>query len=80
MNRYETLDRLILEAISNEFNPYENNPVWYEAERLRELEKTTGAFRHPMRIVDHRLQHLRKKGSVYYVAKGFRRGWHIKHT
>jgi hypothetical protein len=80
---YAKLDALILEAITSgrRFGQSLGHEVSCESTRL------AGIYcREPYRIVDQRLQYLRKKGKIYYIAGQQQaaslklwRGWHINH-
>lgn len=77
---YEKLDHLIVEAIkggASKFEAIHAGAVKDEAERLHsEDRKVRGPSAKPLfRIIDSRLQALRKRGSIEH-AKG--RGWIIK--
>lgn len=61
MGHYDLLDSLILAAISNENNPLYEETVRSEARRLKD---TLGRLEY--RILDGRIQHLRKQGKIKY--------------
>ncbi|WP_234265218.1 hypothetical protein [Hydrogenophaga sp. NFH-34] len=62
---YEAIDILILKAIENGYKPLYHRPVVLEAARLALL-----TSRDEWRIIDGRLQALRKQGRIAYQAKG----------
>ena len=66
MNKYETLDELIVESIRNNEpgGPCHGKGVLNEAARL---EKSTG--RDGFRIVDGRIQALRRAGKICFATK-----------
>jgi hypothetical protein len=67
MTDYSKMDNLILESIAygaKTFSTIDNGDVYREAQRLQD--ETGGpAFR----IIDRRLQALRKKGLIQYTTK-----------
>lgn len=67
MNQYETLDELIVESIRNNepSGPCHGKGVLNEAARL---ESATG--RDGFRIVDKRIQALRRSGKICFATKG----------
>ena len=77
MSQYDTLDRLMLARLAKlncglNFMFLNAQEVRDESERL---EKETG--RDAYRVIDGRLQYLRKKGVIEYDSK---RGWEITKT
>ena len=62
MKAYDLLDSIILSAISNGSNPLYENDCSKEALRISE---NTG--RETFRIIDGRLQALRKAGKIKYL-------------
>lgn len=75
MSKYDTLDKLIIEAITagaTAFGDIDTGAAAAEAVRLqREEQPTKPAFRH----IDARLQALRKKGLIEFSRCG---GWKLK--
>lgn len=71
MNQYEKIDQLILKAIGIRSSPLYNYDVCKEAYRLRDL---TG--RENYRIIDGRVQALRKRGVIRFV-RGTRAHWEL---
>lgn len=73
---YETLDKLIIDAIACGKNPLYAGTVSAEAERIAEA---TG--RKQFRVIDGRLQALRKSGVIMHQTKseasGGQSGWKI---
>jgi len=75
MNQYEEIDRRILKAIEQRSNPLCSQQCRDEAKRLAE---TTG--RESFRVIDGRLQAMRKAGKIQYrtkVGSGGQGGWHL---
>lgn len=78
MSKYEELDRLIINSLKNThifFLPY-SGKHWKEACRIA---SETG--REDFRVIDGRLQALRKAGKIVYLKKADapsgREGWHL---
>jgi hypothetical protein len=61
---YDELDRRILAAIGAERNPLHEREVSGEAGRLARL-----AGREEFRVIDGRLQALRKRGDIQWLSK-----------
>ena len=76
MSHYENLDGLIIAAIKAHRNPIYAAEVNTEAEALAEATK-----REAFRVIDGRLQALRKAGRILWLTKaqapGGLGGWHI---
>lgn len=75
MSQYQELDARILAAIIAKRNPLYANTVSEEASRLAAL---TG--REDFRVVDGRLQALRKAGTIRHLTKvegGGTAGWQV---
>lgn len=64
MSKYETLDALILDAVAARVHPFGARPVLSEADRLA---RETG--RADFRVIDGRLQALRKAGRIKHLTK-----------
>ncbi|EMF03318.1 hypothetical protein [Serratia marcescens] len=67
MTDYSKLDSMIIEKIkagSRTFSQIESGGVYSEANRLHKL-----SGRQAIRIIDGRLQFLRKKGLIQYTTK-----------
>ncbi|AGN89479.1 hypothetical protein Eta_0033 [Serratia phage Eta] len=67
MTDYSKLDSMIIEKIkqgSRTFSQIDGGDVYHEAKRLQ-----TDTGRSAMRIIDARLQYLRKKGLIQYTTK-----------
>ncbi len=67
MTDYSKLDSMIIEKIKNgsrTFSQIDGGGVYDEAQRLHEL-----SGRKAFRIIDDRLQSLRKKGLIQYTTK-----------
>lgn len=71
MSQYQKLDQRIMEAIRARKNPLYFHTVSEEATRLAEA---TG--REDFRIIDGRLQALRKAGKIAHVSQ--REGWQLR--
>jgi hypothetical protein len=75
MSQYDILDKLIVAAVRNRKSPlYERNCV-SESERIA---LATG--RDDMRVIDGRIQYLRKSGVIIHIKKGEwngAAGWHV---
>lgn len=75
MSQYEEMDRRILKAIEQRNNPLYSRDCCDEAERLA---KATG--RDGFRVIDGRLQALRKAGKICHRTKSEsngKGGWHL---
>jgi len=76
MSQYEELDKRIIEAIKRRCNPLYNGVVCAEAERIAVAQP-----REPFRVIDGRLQALRKAGKIKHYRKQDRidgiGGWHV---
>ena len=75
MSQYQKLDQLILGAVSGRRSPLYDNACIEEADRLA---KETG--REGFRVIDIRLQALRKAGKIYHTTKARSNGaggWHV---
>lgn len=78
MSMYDELDRRIIEAISARKNPIYAGSVLEEAKRIA---AATG--REYFRVIDSRLQALRKAGKIRHVTKAESNGqggWHVVET
>lgn len=64
MSQYQHLDVLIINAIRNHKNPLYNATVAVEANRLATL-----LDREKPRVIDGRLQALRRAGKIKYLTK-----------
>ena len=72
---YETIDQLILQAINNGHLPLYHRPVVVEAVRLASL-----TSRKEWRIIDGRVQALKKQGRITYLTKAEgngKAGWRL---
>lgn len=75
MSQYEEIDRRILKAVEQRITPLYSRSCCDEAERLG---KATG--REGFRVIDGRLQALRKAGKIRYMTKAEsngKGGWHL---
>jgi hypothetical protein len=76
MSQYEEIDRQIIAAIAGRRNPIYYGAVCMEAERIAH---ETG--HESFRIIDRRLQALRKAGKIKHYRKRDRDdgigGWHL---
>jgi hypothetical protein len=75
VSQYQELDQRIISAICARRNPLYANTVAEEASRLSEL---TG--REGFRVIDGRLQALRKAGRIRHLSKAESNGaggWHV---
>ena len=73
--QYAELDKRIIEVISERGNPLYHKYVYEEAKRLAEA---TG--RVDFRVIDRRLQALRKAGKILYLKKtksNGQNGWYV---
>ncbi|MBU9340665.1 hypothetical protein [Burkholderia multivorans] len=75
-SKYETLDALILGNIGHapkKFAEINTGPVWQESERIGREESRPTTFGEVVgwRIVDRRLQALRKAGKIRSTSKGW---------
>ncbi len=74
MSQYEEIDRRLLKAIEQNDKPYYSRHCCDEADRLAEA---TG--RDSFRVIDGRLQALRKAGKIAHRTKSEsngKGGWH----
>jgi hypothetical protein len=69
VSQYEELDRLILSAIKARRSPLYEKHVWAESKRIAEAMGRSG-----YRVIDGRLQALRKAGSILHVTKAQNNG------
>jgi hypothetical protein len=73
---YDELDRLILDAVTRDKNPLHDPAVNREAQRIA---AETG--REAFRVIDGRLQAMRRKGRIKWMAKahapGGLGGWRV---
>ena len=74
MSTYAQIDELIIDAIKQRRAPLYAAPVCVEACRLADL---TG--REEFRVIDGRLQALKKAGKIKFVF-GRERGWTVVET
>jgi len=75
MGQYDKMDAWILEAVKRRKNPIYEAGCVRESERLAEL---TG--RPAFRVIDGRLQALRKAGKIRHMTKAESNGqggWHV---
>jgi hypothetical protein len=73
MSQYAKLDELILRTLANgprQFYELRSGALWAECRRL---ESETGSD--DFRILDRRLQALRKGGKIQYTGSKAGRGW-----
>lgn len=82
MTKYEKLDSLILSSIEagrTQFNQIFAGTVHDECERIAKAEGTTRSRWgvDPFRVMDRRLQALRKAGKIRFVASGDGMGWQL---
>lgn len=79
MNKYEKLDKMVLKTIRN-LKLCMFGEILRETEIYRECERlayTYGITRDPFRVLDGRLQALRKEDKIYYEHFGKKQGWRI---
>lgn len=72
---YQTIDSLIVSAVERRQNPLYDRPTVSEAERIATLRN-----REPFRVIDGRLQALRKRRVIEYRTKARangRAGWYL---
>ena len=75
MSQYEELDKRIISAINLHRHPLYESNVRDEADRI---ERSTG--RESFRVIDGRLQALRKSGKIRHLTKAESNGaggWHL---
>lgn len=75
MSQYEELDKRIITAIEKRKNPLHENACWTEADRI-----ATAMGRESFRVIDGRLQALRKGGRIRHLTKVEANGvggWHV---
>ena len=75
---YTELDETIINVIANA-----EDPLWHASTRMVARDLALGTKREPFRIIDCRLQALRKKGAIVYrtkaqaAAEGTRARWSV---
>lgn len=72
---YEELDKRIVDAVAKRDNPLYDKRVNEEAARI-----ATATARDDFRVIDGRLQALRKSGKIRYLTKAEssgQGGWHV---
>lgn len=72
---YEELDKRILAAVAQRKNPLYDKRINEEAARIAK-----GTGRNDFRVIDGRLQALRKGGKIRHLTKGESNGqggWHV---
>lgn len=75
MGQYDELDRRIIDAIAKRKSPLYDKRINEEAARL-----AAGTGRDDFRVIDGRLQALRKKGKIRHMTKAESNGqggWHV---
>lgn len=75
MGKYDELDRLIIDAVTKRKSPLNEKCVNEEAARL-----AAGTGRDDFRVIDARLQTLRKRGKIRHLTKAESNGqggWHV---
>lgn len=75
MGQYEELDKRIVDAVAKRKSPLYDKRVNEEAARI-----ANGTGRDDFRIIDGRLQALRKAGKIRYLTKAESNGqggWHV---
>lgn len=76
MSQYEKLDSLILECVARGGNPLYQRVIDLEAVRIAEIANRKG-----FRVIDGRLQALKKSGLIVHRTKSLsngKSGWYIK--
>lgn len=82
MTKYGKLDSLILSSIKagrTQFNQIFAGAVQDECERIAKAEGTARSRWgvDPFRVMDRRLQALRKAGKIRFIASGDGMGWQL---
>lgn len=82
MHRYEELDKRILAAVAKRENPNNEARCRDEAVRIADEERVRDRYncRPAYRVIDGRLQALRKAGKIAHYTKAKKNGqggWHI---
>lgn len=75
MRQYDELDKRIVEAVAKRNNPLYDKKINEEAARI-----ASGTGRDEVRVIDGRLQALRKMGKIRHLTKAESNGqggWHV---
>lgn len=75
MGQYDEMDKRILEAVKGRKNPIYEQRCNTEAERMAKLLGCPA-----YRVIDRRLQYLRKAGKIRHFTKAEKNGqggWHV---
>ena len=82
MDKYAEMDKRILEAVAKRSNPNSDPRCMEEGKRIADEERAKDRYscRNGYRVIDGRLQALRKAGKIAHYTKAEKNGaggWHL---